>query len=61
MEKIGYACINLSLSKDKISTNRGMIKKTFDTKGLSYVSDIIILNLKDLITIINWNEKNIKN
>lgn len=59
MEKIGYACINLSLSKDKISTNRGMIKKTFDTKGLSYVSDIIILNLKDLITIINWNEKNI--
>jgi len=31
--KIGYACINetLSCQKPKVTTNRGMIKKTFHT------------------------------
>jgi UV DNA damage endonuclease len=33
---VGYACINLSLQADKVMTNRGMIKKTFTEKGITY-------------------------
>lgn len=56
--RYGYCCINLTLAKDKISTNRGMIKKTFDEKGMDYVSDLSLLNVKDLEKIIKWNSKN---
>ena len=57
-DKIGYCCINNTLSEKGIKVNRGMIKKTFDEKGLSYVSELVIQNLKDTIEIIKWNEKN---
>ena len=55
---IGYACINMTLGsqKTKVTTNRGMVRKTFDSKGLSYVSELVIQNIKDLTTIIRWNE-----
>jgi len=56
--RYGYCCINLSLAKDKISTNRGMVKKTFGEKGLDYVSDLSLLNVKDLKKIIQWNYEN---
>jgi len=57
---IGYACINMTLGsqKPKITTNRGMIRKTFDTKGLSYVSELVLQNVRDLIQVIKWNEQN---
>lgn len=62
MDKLGYACINMTLADKKITVNRGMTKKTFETKGLTYVSDLIILNVKDFIEIIKWNEQHkIKN
>jgi UV DNA damage endonuclease len=54
---IGYACINLSLGK-KVTTNRTMIKKTFLSNGLDYVSDLILQNVSDLEKIIDWNEQN---
>lgn len=57
-EKLGYACINLTLNEENITVNRGMIQKTFNTKGLEYVSELIILNLKDLQKTLEWNEKN---
>ena len=58
--RIGYACINMTLgsNKNRVTTNRGMVKKTFSDKGLEYVSELVIENLKDLITIIKWNYKN---
>ena len=57
---LGYACINLTLSKHtpKISTNRGMIKKTFLEKGLNYAGELSLLNVKDLLTILKWNVDN---
>ena len=57
---IGYACINMTLGsqKPKITTNRGMIRKTFDEKGISYVSELALQNIRDLIEVIKWNEKN---
>jgi UV DNA damage endonuclease len=58
---LGYACINTSLSAHKIMTNRTMRRKTFDTKGLDYVSELSLKNVQDLKTIVKWNnEFNIK-
>ncbi len=54
---LGYACINTALSKNKIFTNRTMRRKTFDDKGLEYVSDLALLNVKDLKTIVQWNNE----
>jgi len=56
--KIGYACINMTLGEKNITTNRGMIRKTFDSKGLNYVSELSLQNVRDLIEVIKWNEKN---
>ena len=58
--KIGYACINMTLGsqKPKVTTNRGMIKKTFQEKGIEYASALSLENVKDLITIIKWNKNN---
>jgi len=54
---IGYACINMTIGK-KITTNRSMVKKTFNAKGLDYVSELALLNAKDIIKILEWNRLN---
>lgn len=59
----GYCCISIGVNKflkkkDEISVNRGMIKKTFDAKGLTYVSELTILNLEDCFKILKYNIKN---
>ena len=67
--RYGYACINMELSypqkyggKDKgvqpITTGRTMIKKTFDSKGVDYASELTLQNVKDLNQIISWNVLN---
>jgi UV DNA damage endonuclease len=59
--RIGYCCLCLSLEKDKVTTNRGMVKRTFLEKGLTYVSELAVKNTEDLIKIIRFNgEKNIR-
>lgn len=63
MNRLGYCCICLGINegrakKDLISVNRGMVKKTFDTKGLPYVSELVILNLQDTLKILDYNIKN---
>ena len=55
---IGYACINLSLQADKITTTRGMIKKTFTERGLTYASELALKNVQDLLKIVDWNLQN---
>ena len=52
---MGYCCLCLSLEKDKVTTNRGMIKKTFLERGIPYVSELAVKNTEDLIRIINFN------
>ncbi len=54
---LGYACINTALSANKIFTNRTMRRKTFDANGEDYVSDLALANVKDLKTIIQWNNE----
>jgi UV DNA damage endonuclease len=60
--KLGYACINMGFSNlpksKRITTNRGMIKKTFMQKGIPYASELSLENCKDLLKILKWNEEN---
>lgn len=63
MINIGYCCIPIGCNQDKkkkdqILVNRSMVRKTFKLKGLSYVSELIILNLKDTLKVLDWNLKN---
>ena len=67
--KLGYACINMQLSyptkygdkpkgTEPITTGRGMIKRTFESKGVDYASEITLANVKDLHNIMAWNVLN---
>ena len=53
---LGYACINMTLQK-KVSTNRTMMKRTFEAKGMDYVSDLTLLNSRDIIKVLEWNRQ----
>ena len=61
--RYGYACISMKLSypqkyggKEKgikpITTGRTMIRRTFDTKGVDYASELTLQNVKDLNQIV---------
>lgn len=56
--RLGYCCINLSLADQKVTANRGMVKKTFEQKGAPYAGELAYLNLCDLLTILKWNVDN---
>ena len=55
---LGYACINMALQKQKVCSNRGMIKRTFQAKGIEYASELALINVKALKKIIEWNNAN---
>lgn len=57
-EHLGYACINMELSESGVSTNRGMIKRTYQSRGADYAADLALLNLKDLLKVLEWNHAN---
>ena len=50
--KLGYACINTELTERGVSSNRGMIKRTFQAKGVNYASEIALANVRALKEII---------
>ena len=62
MQNLGYACINMTLSggskKTRVTTNRSMIRRTFDKRGSDYAAELALHNLNDLTTILHWNNKN---
>ena len=41
--------------ENRITTNRAMVKKTFLERGIEYASETALLNCKDLIKVIKWN------
>jgi len=53
---LGYACICLSLPD--VTTNRTMRKATFNARGINYVSELTLLNSKDILPILQWNNQN---
>jgi UV DNA damage endonuclease len=62
MVRYGYACISSFLSekmgKSAPTTNRTMIRKTFDEKGLDYASELSLQNCRDLLPILKTNKEN---
>jgi UV DNA damage endonuclease len=52
---LGYACINMTLGKLDITTNRTMRKKTLEARGMEYVNELTLKNVKDLQKIVEWN------
>lgn len=56
--RVGYACINMGLAREKVQVNRSMVKKTFLAKGLEYVSELVLKNVSDFLKIIDWNVEN---
>ncbi len=55
---LGYACINTELNEKGVTTNRSMIRRTFDKKGIDYCSSLSLKNTEDLLKIFKWNEEN---
>ena len=57
---LGYACINMNLStlpkSKRVTTNRSMIKRTFQEKGIAYASELALQNVTDLYQILQWND-----
>ena len=58
MIKLGYACMNTILREQNIFTGRTIRKITFDTEGLKKASEVSLLNVKDMLRIVNWNNMN---
>ena len=60
MQNLGYACMNMTLSsrskKTRVTTNRSMIRRTFDERGIQYASELALQNCIDLRKILEWNE-----
>lgn len=53
---VGYCCINLTLQKSrKVTTNRSMILRTFEQRGIDYAAELALQNARDLVEIIKWN------
>jgi len=58
MTRFGYACINSTLQQEeKVSSNRGMIRRTWLARGLPYASELALINAKALRRIIQWNNE----
>ncbi len=63
MINLGYCCLSIGINKDlskknHIMVNRSMVKKTFDQRGLNYVSELIQLNLTDTLKVLKYNLAN---
>ena len=56
--RLGYCCINLSLQPQGVTANRGMIKRTFQEKGIPYCGQLALANITDVLKILEWNVAN---
>ncbi len=58
---LGYACINMGLQEEGITSSHSMIKRTFVEKGIQYASQLALSNVLALLKILQWNvEHNVK-
>ena len=58
--QLGLCCLNTILREQKppVFASRKMIIRTVQEKGIDVLKEKIIQNLKDILTMIDWNEKN---
>ena len=60
--RLGYACINSTLGgetvpkKQRVTTNRTLRLATAHEKGIPYIASLVASNVRDLHTILEWNE-----
>ena len=57
-QNTGYACINQQLRDQNIYVGRTCRKATFQEKGLAYVGELGLQNVRDLFQIVQWNSRN---
>ena len=57
MIRFGYACNNMTLGVQGIRTGRTMIDRKFKAGGMTLASQISLQNAKDLLPILEWNER----
>ena len=57
-QNLGYACINMQLREQNIFAGRTCRKATFQEKGLDYVGELGLQNVRDLYQIVQWNSRN---
>lgn len=55
MVNFGYACLNLTLAAEGLSTNKGMVKRTYEQKGIQYASQLALQNVQNLVKVLDWN------
>jgi UV DNA damage endonuclease len=58
MIRFGYCCNNMTLGDQGIRTGRTMIDRKFQQGGMQLASDISLSNARDLLPILQWNERN---
>ncbi|MBP04531.1 MAG: UV damage repair endonuclease UvsE [Euryarchaeota archaeon] len=56
--RLGYACINETLTNQGIKANRTAIRRTFLKKGVEHMANIGLQSSIDLLKILQWNEEN---
>ena len=58
--QLGLCCLNTTLraKKPPIFSSRSIQLKTFETKGIEFLKEKIIENLKDTLILMDWNEAN---
>jgi UV DNA damage endonuclease len=54
---LGYAAMNRTLRErdPPLRCNRNMQKKTWESRGLPYASELTLQNLSDLLAVLRWN------
>ena len=57
--QLGLCCVNTILRSQKVPIfcSRSIILKTFTEKGIDFLKEKILQNLKDVLKMIEWNEK----
>jgi len=53
--RYGYACINMDLADQGVTTNKSMIFDTFMKKGTKYAGELALSNLVALRQVLEWN------
>jgi UV DNA damage endonuclease len=48
----------MTLAEKGITTNRGMVKRTYEAKGIQYASQLALQNVHALYQILQWNVEN---
>ena len=58
--QLGLCCLNTQLREQKppIFASRSIVLKTFETKGIDHLKEKILQNLRDVLTMMDWNEAN---